>query len=82
MAGHAPGRDIDRSEPQTRSGTSRGNPDASQASGQGCRSLIARLPAAVQVTPGAMRQTIRTEVPSAEETISYRIPTFKLNGSP
>jgi uncharacterized protein YdhG (YjbR/CyaY superfamily) len=28
-----------------------------------------------------MRQTIRKAAPEAEETISYAIPTFKLNGS-
>lgn len=27
-----------------------------------------------------IRQTIKKEVPGAEETISYKIPTFKING--
>ena len=43
---------------------------------------IARFPAAVQETLEAIRRTIRTEVPDAEETISYQIPTFTLNGKP
>ena len=43
---------------------------------------IARFPTAVQETLEAIRRTIRTEMPDAEETISYQIPTFKLNGKP
>lgn len=41
---------------------------------------IARFPADVQETLEAIRRTIRDEVPDAEETISYQIPTFTLNG--
>jgi uncharacterized protein YdhG (YjbR/CyaY superfamily) len=41
---------------------------------------VARLPKDVQVTLEKIRQTIRKAAPDAVETISYQIPTFKLNG--
>ena len=42
---------------------------------------IAGFPADVQVILQRVRQTIREAVPDAEETISYQIPTFTLNGA-
>ncbi len=41
---------------------------------------IRTFPKDVQNILEEMRQTIRKEVPEAEEAISYQIPTFKLNG--
>ena len=41
---------------------------------------IASYPADVQVVLETIRQTIRKVVPTADETISYQIPTFRLNG--
>ena len=34
----------------------------------------------MQVVLETIRQTIRKVVPAADETISYQIPTFRLNG--
>lgn len=42
---------------------------------------IASFPAEVQPILETIRATIRAAVPDAEETISYRIPTFKRNGT-
>jgi uncharacterized protein YdhG (YjbR/CyaY superfamily) len=42
---------------------------------------IAGFPENVQNYLQQMRNTIRKAAPSAEETISYAIPTFKLNGN-
>lgn len=42
---------------------------------------IARFPAEVQAVLRQMRETIRSAAPDAEETISYQIPTFTLNGT-
>ncbi|MGH7968407.1 MAG: iron chaperone [Limisphaerales bacterium] len=42
---------------------------------------IASFPAKVCMLLKKMRATIRKAAPSAEEAISYRIPTFKLNGN-
>ncbi len=42
---------------------------------------IAAFPGEVQRLLQQMRETIRKAAPSAEETISYAIPTFKLNGN-
>jgi uncharacterized protein YdhG (YjbR/CyaY superfamily) len=42
---------------------------------------IKTFPKDVQTILGKMRQTIRRAAPEAEETISYQIPTFKLNGN-
>ena len=41
---------------------------------------IKTFPKDVQTILERMRQTIRRAAPEAEETISYQIPTFKLNG--
>jgi uncharacterized protein YdhG (YjbR/CyaY superfamily) len=42
---------------------------------------IKTFPKDVQTILEKMRQTIRKAAPEAEETISYQMPTFKLNGS-
>lgn len=42
---------------------------------------IAAFPDEVQKRLQQMRDTIRKAAPEAEETISYAIPTFKLNGN-
>lgn len=42
---------------------------------------IAAFPDEVQDRLQEMRSTIRKAAPKAEETISYAIPTFKLNGN-
>jgi uncharacterized protein YdhG (YjbR/CyaY superfamily) len=42
---------------------------------------IATFPDDVQKILQKIRQTIKKAAPKAEETISYQIPTFKLNGS-
>ena len=42
---------------------------------------IAQFPKDIQVKLEQLRQTIHKAVPEAEETISYGIPTFKLNGN-
>jgi uncharacterized protein YdhG (YjbR/CyaY superfamily) len=41
---------------------------------------IAGFPPEVQAVLEKVRGTIRTAAPEAEETISYGIPTYKLNG--
>ncbi|MCU1273033.1 MAG: hypothetical protein JWO48_464 [Bryobacterales bacterium] len=43
---------------------------------------IASQPEAVQGILERVRSTIRKAVPSAEEMISYNIPTYKLHGRP
>jgi uncharacterized protein YdhG (YjbR/CyaY superfamily) len=42
---------------------------------------IAGFPPKVRTRLNAMRATIRKHAPNAEERISYRIPTFYLNGN-
>jgi len=42
---------------------------------------IAGFPKDVQATLRKIRVTIRKAAPGAQETISYEIPTFKLNGT-
>ena len=42
---------------------------------------ISTFPSNVQSILEKMRQTIRECAPGAEETISYQIPTFKLDGN-
>ena len=42
---------------------------------------IKTFPKEIQVILEKMRQTIRKAAPQASETISYRIPTFRLNGN-
>ena len=39
------------------------------------------FPKDVQAILESLRQTIRKAAPEAEETISYQIPTFRLNGN-
>ena len=41
---------------------------------------IAAQPDSAQATLTRVRNTIRKAVPKAEETISYKIPAYKLNG--
>jgi uncharacterized protein YdhG (YjbR/CyaY superfamily) len=41
---------------------------------------ISSFPEEVQIILEEVRRTIRSVVPAAEETISYRIPTITLNG--
>jgi len=41
---------------------------------------IASQPEVVQAVLKRVRSTIRKAVPGAEETITYRMPTYKLNG--
>jgi uncharacterized protein YdhG (YjbR/CyaY superfamily) len=41
---------------------------------------VKTFPKEVQRSLGKLRQTIRKAVPDAVETISYQMPTFKLNG--
>lgn len=41
---------------------------------------MAELPVATRVTLEKLRKTIRATAPAATETISYQMPTFKLNG--
>ncbi len=41
---------------------------------------IATFPVGIQDILRKMRQVIREAAPGAEETISYQMPTFKLNG--
>ncbi len=43
---------------------------------------IALQPEAVRGTLGSVRSAIRKAVPEAEETISYKIPAYKLHGDP
>ena len=42
---------------------------------------ISMFPENVQNNLEKLRQTIKESAPGAEEAISYRIPTFKLNGN-
>jgi uncharacterized protein YdhG (YjbR/CyaY superfamily) len=42
---------------------------------------IAQFPCDIQEKLHKLRQTIRESAPQAREAISYRIPTFKLNGN-
>ena len=43
---------------------------------------IGRFPRDVQLILKKIRATIRKAAPAAEESISYRIPTYRLNGRP
>ena len=42
---------------------------------------ISRYPDDIQILLKEMRKTIKDAAPRSEETISYRIPTFRLNGN-
>jgi uncharacterized protein YdhG (YjbR/CyaY superfamily) len=44
-------------------------------------SYISQFPEDIKAHLMKIRQTIRECAPTAQETISYRIPTFKLNGN-
>jgi uncharacterized protein YdhG (YjbR/CyaY superfamily) len=52
----------------------------SQAAHQSIDEYIATFPKNVQEILEQVRATIRKAAPEAEETISYNMPTFKLNG--
>jgi len=43
---------------------------------------ISTFPKTVQARLNQLRQTIATAAPGAEESISWRMPTFKLHGKP
>lgn len=42
---------------------------------------ISSCPESIQNTLRLLQKTIREEIPNAEETISYGVPTFKVNGN-
>ena len=42
---------------------------------------ISGFPEVIQVRLNKLKQVIRGTAPNARETISYRMPTFKLNGN-
>ena len=42
---------------------------------------IAKFPREIQVKLDKLRQIIKEAAPNASETISYQMPTFKLNGN-
>lgn len=46
------------------------------------KEYIAKFPKEVQKILEQLRQTIRKAAPEAEESISYAMPAFKLNGKP
>ncbi|MDA0835950.1 MAG: DUF1801 domain-containing protein [Planctomycetota bacterium] len=50
------------------------------SSPQAVDDYIAGFPADVQTILKTLRATIRKAAPTAEESISYKIPAFKLNG--
>ena len=52
----------------------------SQSTPKNIDEYIAGFPAEVQKTLQKIRATIRKAAPDATEAISYKIPTFKLNG--
>ena len=43
---------------------------------------LASKPEAVRVVLGSVRNAIRSAIPEADECISYKIPTYKLEGHP
>jgi uncharacterized protein YdhG (YjbR/CyaY superfamily) len=51
-----------------------------QASPKNIDEYIAGFPRNVQSVLSRVRNTIRKAVPAAEEAISYKIPTYRLNG--
>ena len=53
---------------------------AARANPKSIDEYIARYPSEVQAILQRIRQIIRAVAPDAKETISYRIPTFTLNG--
>jgi len=52
-----------------------------RAKAENIDAYIADFPADVQKLLEQVRATIRKAAPTAEETISYAIPTYKLNGN-
>lgn len=60
--------------------TSKSRPSPKKLQAQGVDRHIAAFPKKVRDLLRIMRSTIREIAPMAEETISYGIPTFKLNG--
>lgn len=52
-----------------------------RASPKNIDEYIASFPADVQVVLERIRSTIRQAAPDAQETISYKIPAFTLNGN-
>ena len=56
------------------------NPSQSKNRSESIDEYIKTFPKDVQNILEKMRQTIRKAAPEAEETISYRMPTFKLKG--
>lgn len=52
-----------------------------EAGPKAVEAYIAAFPEDVQELLQSIRELIREEAPGAEETISYGIPTFKLNGN-
>ena len=52
-----------------------------QAGSRSIDEYIAGFPSDVQERLAAVRATIRKAAPDAEETISYRVPTFTLHGN-
>ena len=63
---------------QTR--VNRGAPDAALIAALACGGYIATFAPDTQAVLQKIRQTVKAVAPDAEETISYRIPAFKLNG--
>lgn len=55
---------------------------AAKTTPKGIDKYIAGFPRDVQAILKKIRTTIRKAAPRAEESISYGIPTFKLNGRP
>ena len=51
-----------------------------RAKPQSIDEYLARVPAASRAALEKLRRTIKSIVPEATETISYEVPTFKLNG--
>ena len=51
-----------------------------QAAAQNIDEYIAAFPSEVQVILEKIRITIKNAAPGAEESISYKIPTFRLGG--
>jgi uncharacterized protein YdhG (YjbR/CyaY superfamily) len=54
--------------------------DVARKAGRSVDAYIAKHPGQVQSTLQRVRRIIRKILPGAEETISYRIPAYKLHG--
>src|SRR5687767_928546 len=57
-------------------------PTAKAAWAKGIDEYLTQLPADERATLQKVRRTIRAAAPRAVESISYGVPTFKLNGKP